>query len=249
MRPLIVLVLVILAATFPLAASPVIAQDAPPGTDVYVAKIGVDEGESQLIDLRNATDRDGYDNQPSFSADGGTIFYTSIRQDPEGTGQADIYAIDLASGETHQVVDTPESEYSPTQIPGEDAISVVRVEADGTTQRLWRFPLAEDKAGEPSLILERIQPVGYHAWFDAGEAGKEHKELVLFVLDEPHRLVRTPAKLDAEGRTVASDIGRALHRIPYPATSRAWRCLQMVRRWLWWRIGSVFDRSIFHWNT
>lgn len=200
-----VLVLALLATTCPL-----IAQDAPPGTDVFLAKIGDDGAWKPAVALRNVTDRDGYDNQPSFSADGGTVFYSSIRQGDGETGQADIYAYDVASSTTRKVTNTAESEYSPTQIPGEDAISVVRVEADGT-QRLWRFPLTDDgTAGEPSLILEKIQPVGYHAWLDA-EAGKE---LVLFVLDEPHRLVRTAAELDAEGRTVASDIGRALHRIP-----------------------------------
>lgn len=219
MRTLAVLTHAVLAvpllALLLFSAGPLGAQDAPPGTDVYVAKIGGDEGRSPLVDLRNATDRDGYDNQPSFSADGGTVFYTSIRPGgAEGAGQADIYAFDVATGEMRQVTDTAESEYSPTQIPGEDGISVVRVEADGT-QRLWRFPLADyGTAGEPSLILEKIQPVGYHAWLDVGESDGRHMELVLFVLDEPHRLVRTAAKLDAEGRTVAADIGRALHRIP-----------------------------------
>lgn len=202
----------ILGITTGISTDAAIAQDAPPGTDVYLAQIetGTD-GDAALAELRNVTDRDGYDNQPSFSTDGGTIFYTSIRANADGSGQADIYAYELTSGTSHQVTDTATSEYSPTQIPGDDAISVVRVESDGETQRLWRFPLdADDKAGEPSLILEKIQPVGYHAWLVDGQ----RKELVLFVLDDPHRLVRTAAKLDADGRTVASDIGRALHRIP-----------------------------------
>ena len=208
-----VLILTSLLASLPLSC-PLSAQDAPPGTDVYLARIGGDDGRTPLVGLRNITDREGYDNQPSFSADGDTLFFTSIRQsegDGDSPAQADIYAYDLASGSKHQVTDTPESEYSPTQIPGDDAISVVRVEADGT-QRLWRFPLADNgAAGAPELILENIQPVGYHAWLDTGESGKQ---LVLFVLDEPHRLVRTAARLDADGRTVSSNIGRALHRIP-----------------------------------
>jgi hypothetical protein len=88
-------------------------------------------------------------------------------------------------------------------MPELEAISVVRVEADGT-QRLWGFPL---DGNEPGLILQDVKPVGYHAWLS--------RELVLFVLDEPHRLVRAHGNdpMDA-GRTVASDIGRALHAIP-----------------------------------
>jgi hypothetical protein len=195
------------AVALSLFAPALSAQTAPPATDVFLASIdGTEDGREGLRNVRNVTGRDGYDNQPAFSADGATLFYTSIRD-----AQADIWAYDLASGETTQVTDTPESEYSPTPIPGDSAISVVRVEADGT-QRLWRFPLDEHGvAGKPSLVLEAIRPVGYHAWLVDGA----RRELVLFVLDEPHRLVRVSANDPAaEGRTVASDIGRALHRIP-----------------------------------
>lgn len=203
----IVCLALLFAALLPLSTPMLSAQDAPPATDVFLADLdGTEDGREGLHNVRNVTGRDGYDNQPAFSADGATLFYTSIQGD-----QADIWSYDLASGETRQVTDTPESEYSPTPIPGESAISVVRVEADGT-QRLWRFPLDEHGvAGEPSLVLEAIRPVGYHAWLVDGD----RHELVLFVLDEPHRLVRVSAdEPSAEGRTVASDIGRALHRIP-----------------------------------
>lgn len=210
-RPARIALIVLVLGLLP--ALPASAQDAPPATDVWIAKLGGSDGRAPLGGLRNVTDRDGYDNQPSFSTDGRTVFYTSIRDDGDGgdSSQADVWAYDLANGESWAVTDTPESEYSPTQIPGEDALSVVRVESDGSTQRLWRLPLRNDlRAREPSLILEAIQPVGYHAWLVDGD----RQELVLFVLDEPHRLVRTGAQADAEGRTVASDIGRALHRIP-----------------------------------
>ncbi|MDA8017052.1 MAG: hypothetical protein MPN21_06335 [Thermoanaerobaculia bacterium] len=188
------------------------AQDAPPSTDIYLAEIaGNTDGRTALVDLRNLTDREGYDNQPSFSADGKTIYYTSMHEAGDGTRQTDVWAYDLSTDELRQVTKTPESEYSPTQIPGADAISTIREELGGGRQRLWRFPLeANGTAGDPSPILENIRPVGYHAWLADG--GRE--ELVLFVLDEPHRLVRTPAERTATGRTVASDIGRALHRIP-----------------------------------
>ncbi len=95
----------------------------------------------------------GYNNQPAFLPDGSEILYTSIRDK-----QADIYRYNIRSGSATQITNTPESEFSPTLMPGGKFISVVRVEADGT-QRLWKFPLA---GGTPSLILEKIQPVGYH---------------------------------------------------------------------------------------
>ena len=41
----------------------------------------------------NVTNRPGYDYQPSFSPDGGTMYFTSQRD-----GQTDIYRYDVASG-------------------------------------------------------------------------------------------------------------------------------------------------------
>ena len=147
----------------------------------------------------NITDRPGYDNQPSFSSDGAGIFFTSIRED----AQADIYRYDVRSRETTRVTRTaPESEYSATSIDGGRAISVIRVERD-STQRLWRFPL---DGGAPSVILERVRPVGYHAWAD-------ERTLALFVLGSPNSLqLADVARGTAD--TIATGIGRSLHRIP-----------------------------------
>jgi hypothetical protein len=39
--------------------------------------------------------------------------------------------------------------------------STVRVEAD-SAQRLWKFALRGDES--PTLLIEKIQPVGYHVW-------------------------------------------------------------------------------------
>ena len=184
-----------------LSTVPVFAQDA---TDVYLASIErTDEGVT-LTQVRNLTDRDGYDNQPAFSKDGSTLYYTRM----EGTGdevQTDIWQIELAAekAEPRVLFSTPESEYSPTLVPGADALSVIRVEGDGS-QKLWRLPLD----GKPaSRILDDVAPVGYHAW--AGD------ELVLFVLGEPHELQRVRGdKASNRGRVVAKDIGRALKKIP-----------------------------------
>ncbi|MEM8931009.1 MAG: hypothetical protein AAGE94_07530 [Acidobacteriota bacterium] len=179
-----------------LVAAPTAGQ--VPSTDIYLAPI-VDTADGVALgEPANLTNREGYDNQPAFSPDGGTIYYTSERD-----GQTDLYALDLESKTARQVTDTPESEYSPTPIPGEDALSTVRVEAD-EKQRLWRFPL---DGGTPSRILDAAEPVGYHAW--SGD------ELVLFVLGEPHELRRATSEKPADpGRQVATDIGRALHKIP-----------------------------------
>lgn len=201
-------------------ASSMLAQ-APPSTDIYLVELTPQGAGVELGEPINLTDREGYDNQPAFSPDGKTLYYTS-----EADGQTDLWAIDLADQQAQRVIETAESEYSPTPIPagsessGVEALSSVRVEADGT-QRLWRFPL---DGGEPTPVLETIRPVGYHAW--------SGRELVLFVLDEPHRLVRTSADQPmAEGRTVAADIGRALHAIP---GSRAFSFVHKAGDDGWW---------------
>jgi len=146
----------------------------------------------------NVTQRDGYDNQPSFTTDGSAILYTSIRED----GQADTYRYDRATGSIRQITHTAESEYSPTVMPGDERFAVVRVEMD-STQRLWAFRL---DGSDPQLLLPNVAPVGYQAWGDA-----DH--VALYVLGDPATLQLADVSTGAV-RTIATDVGRSLHRIP-----------------------------------
>lgn len=171
---------------------------AQPGTDIYVGSLEVRNGRVTVGTLTNATDRAGYDNQPHFGPAGAYILYTSARPD----GQTDIYRYDLASGTTSPVTRTAESEYSPTLMPGEENFSVIRVEAD-STQRLWRFDLNGDN---PALVLEHIEPVGYHAW------GNDFT-LALFVLGAPPTLQLAHSGT-GRANVLEQNIGRSLHRIP-----------------------------------
>lgn len=164
----------------------------PPGTEIYL--VSLDHLEAPP---RNLTGRPGYDNQPFFSADGGALYYTRIEGD-----QADIHRLELASGHSTPITASPESEYSPTPMPGRAALSVIRVEAD-ERQRLWAIPL-DGSAPEP--IFPDLEPVGYHAWGGPGVAA-------LFVLGEPITLQLTAAGGGA--RVVAENVGRAL--VAHPA--------------------------------
>jgi len=171
----------------------------PPPPDVYIASITLQRGEPTVGVPMNITDRAGYDNQPSFTDDQRGVFFTSVRDD----AQADIYRYDLGTKRTTRITTTaPESEYSATSIDGGSAISVVRVERD-STQRLWRFPL-DGRA--PTVILERVRPVGYYAWAD------DHT-LALFVLGDPNTLQLANTQT-GRADTIATTIGRSLHRIP-----------------------------------
>lgn len=170
----------------------------PPSTDVWLLDLSRHGDEWRVGAPRNLTARPGYDNQPSFTADGEAVLYTSIRED----GQADVWRYDLARGTPARITTTAESEYSPTPVPTGREISVVRVEAD-STQRLWAFPLG---GGAPRLLLPEVRPVGYHAWAD-------ESTLALFVLGEPATL-RIADLGSGQARVVAEGIGRSLHRVP-----------------------------------
>jgi len=174
------------------------SQNTPPATDIYLVELTEREGAVKIGKPVNITAREGYDNQPSFMRDGRFVLYTSIREDT----QADTYRYNIADGSTKRVIQTTESEYSPTITPDGKYFSVIRVEKD-STQRLWKFPV---DGGEPSLVLENIKPVGYHVWMD-------EQTLALFVLGNPNTLQIVEVGTE-KAETVATNIGRSLHRRP-----------------------------------
>jgi dipeptidyl aminopeptidase/acylaminoacyl peptidase len=170
----------------------------PPDTEIFLAPLTMSANGAAVGAAVNITNNAGYDNQPSFAPDGGSLFFTSIR----GGATTDIYRYDIASRTSSRVTSTPEGEYSATVTPDGAHLSVIRVEAD-STQRLWRFTLAGQ---EPEIVLARIKPVGYHAWAD------DHT-LALFVLGQPATLQLADTRTgDAE--VLLRGIGRSLQRIP-----------------------------------
>jgi WD40 repeat protein len=186
------------ALTLPFASTALAQAD----TDIYLASLSQKRGEFNLEHVRNINDREGYDNQPSFTPDGRSIIYTSNRD-----GQTDIFRYYLRTNATRQVTQTnPESEYSPTVTPAGDAFSVIRVERD-STQRLWQFNM---DGTTPRLVLTDIEAVGYHAW------GDDHT-LGLFVLPDSSTPLPTLQVADTRSGSaviVAYNIGRSVHKIP-----------------------------------
>lgn len=178
-----------------------------PSTDIWMVALE-GRGVPRVGRAENLTQRIGYDNQPSFTPDGRAILYTAI----EGDGPSDIWRLDLASRDRTNVTRTAvESEYSATPLLDGVHFSTVRVEAD-SAQRLWRFSLRGDEA--PALLLEKIQPVGYHVWASDVTLG-------LYVLGAPLGAPGSaPATLQladvrtGTGEVVARDIGRALQKVP-----------------------------------
>jgi dipeptidyl aminopeptidase/acylaminoacyl peptidase len=175
-------------------------QPTPPANDIFLVEMASAKGQLKVGEPKRITTWEGYNNQPLFLPEGRYLLYTSIRADR----QADIYRYDLRDGQTLRVTETTKtSEYSPTPAPDGKSFSVIRVEEDGT-QRLWMFPLAGQAA--PTLILEKIKPVGYHVWIDS-------QTLMLFILGEPVTMQLVDLKT-GRAEIIATNIGRSLHRVP-----------------------------------
>ncbi len=170
-----------------------------PATDIYIADLKIADEGTEVGSPLNITHRDGYDNQPMFLPDGKNLLYTSIRED----GQADIYRYNSHTKSTIRITQTKESEYSPTIMPNGKHFSTVRVEAD-SSQRLWQFSLDGEEA---SLLLEKIKPVGYHAW------ASRHM-VALFVLGSPNSLYLADVR-NGMTEKVTESIARSLHKIPH----------------------------------
>ncbi len=170
-----------------------------PATDIWIGRLDRDDdGQLSVHDLVNVTDRDGYDNQPSFDPSGSLLYYTAALD----ATQTETFRYDLGAMATEPVTRTTDaSEFSPTTIPGQDALSAIREERG--RQFLWRYGADGADLGP---IFATVEPVGYHAWADERTAA-------MFVLGNPPTLHVGDA-LSGEVGVVASNPGRSIHRVP-----------------------------------
>ena len=170
----------------------------PSNSDIFLLRILKSGDSLRLSAAQNVTRRPGYDNQPEFLIDATGLLYTAI----DASGQADIWRYELRTRRRTRLTRTPESEYSPTMMPGSTRFSVVRVERD-STQRLWSFRL---DGSDPQLVLESLAPVGYHAWLD-------QFRLAAYVLGSPSTL-HVLRRDGSEDEVRATHIGRTIQRVP-----------------------------------
>jgi hypothetical protein len=180
-----------------------------PSTDIWMGALVRGGGALSVSGLAQATDRDAYDNQPSFLLDGSAILHTAAldRRQTEimrlaGPGAASGAGSGAASGASERLTRTEEaSEFSALHIPGQDAFSAIH-EIRGK-QYLWRYDLSGESVGP---IFATAEPVGYHAW------ANEHV-VAMFILGDPPTL-QVGDVLSGEIRVVAERPGRSIHRIP-----------------------------------
>ncbi len=167
-------------------------------TEVFIADITTTNGKTELSNLKNISNNEGYDNQPSFYDDN-TVIFASTRN-----GQTDIAKYSIENGETTWISNTiMGSEYSPLRIPESNAVSAVRLDTTGL-QRLYKYNTTD---GSSSVVLEGAK-IGYHTWFTSNM-------LVATILVE-NRMDLISRNLNANGNytTIQKNVGRALQNIP-----------------------------------
>jgi dipeptidyl aminopeptidase/acylaminoacyl peptidase len=144
-----------------------------PETDIWLVQLEKKENKLIYANPLNINNRVGYDNQPTFSPDGKSILYVSIKEDK----QADIYQYTIKSKIHTALTKTQTSEYSPTIVPDGSGFSCVLVEMD-SSQRVWQFKL---DGSFNKIIAEQVDSVGYHTWLSKDT-------LLYYKLTDPHSL-------------------------------------------------------------
>lgn len=170
------------------------------GTEIYLLEIQKTSDGFKLENPINISNRTGYDNQPNFHPSKSLIYFSSQKN-----GQTDIWSYDYQSKKLSQTTNTEDSEYSPTVIPGENAISCIVQRKSNGDQDLVKISLENPKNTEIILESQKTGKIGYQAW-------SENKELVTFVLGEPNELHFFDLS-DNKESTLAKNIGRSLHYI------------------------------------
>ncbi|MCH7401916.1 TolB family protein [Belliella kenyensis] len=150
----------------------------------------------ELGQVSKITDRKGYDNQPSFINDTQMAFSSA-----DDTGNFDIIIYNFKTGKFTNLTKTNnQNEYSPRLTDCGLYVSAVTVEESGK-QRLWLYPT---NFGEPELLYDDIEPVGYYDWYD--------NKAAMFVLGQPNTLIYPYSKDDK--LTISENVGRTIRRQP-----------------------------------
>lgn len=166
-------------------------------TEVFLVDILANETGMVLGSPVNISNNEGYDNQPSF-LDNNNILFSSTRN-----GQTDIALYTINKDSKTWISNTPDgSEYSPLKIPGKEAVSAIRLDADGL-QRLYQYDLGTGKSEE----LIKDLKVGYHVWYN------DHIIVCTVLIENRMDLVIANLK-EGTNSTVARNVGRSLHKIP-----------------------------------
>lgn len=166
-------------------------------TEIYLFDLSKNEEILELSNPRNISNNAGYDNQPSFYNDN-VVLFASTRND-----QTDIAQYNIRDAKVDWITETlVGSEYSPTKIPNQKAISAIRLDTTGK-QLLYAY---DYKSGKSNVLLKDLV-VGYHTWYT--------KDIIVSSVLEDGGLSLVVSNLnDNTNSTFQKKIGRSLHKIP-----------------------------------
>ncbi len=169
---------------------------AQPNTDVFLFDLNTSKGVFELSNMRNISNNEGYDNQPSFM-DNNTILYAGTRN-----GQTDIVRYNSNSDSKNFINHTDGGEYSPLKVPNLKAVSAIRLDKDGK-QFLYKYDL---KNGESEVLVDDII-IGYHVWYNS-------RTIISSVLEDSGLSLYSTNIKKGKNTKHDSKIGRSLHNIP-----------------------------------
>jgi Tol biopolymer transport system component len=167
------------------------------GTDVYLF-----DRHNDYRFVANISDRDGYDNQPSFTLDSSSVLFSSDRVG----GQTDIFKYDIQTGQTHNLTDTPDKNEYSAQPRSHERFNYILQEG-APYQNLWHTSYEK---GASERVLTSYVPAAYYAINEKG---------VLFWGRYAFSLFFEPAGVDVgpaigESLFVMDKAGRSIHSIP-----------------------------------
>lgn len=167
-------------------------------SNIFIGKLNI-EAKNPVTELVQLTNTPTYTNQPMFF-ENNYLFYTQAPS--KESEQTDIFMFDFATSEHKNLTMSDSSEYSPTPLPYGPGFSVVNVNAENK-QELWEL---DPQGNHKTHLAPNIEPVGYHLWIN-------NNELLLFVLGEPHTLVRVhKAMPESDAVLIDSNIGASIIR-------------------------------------
>jgi len=124
-------------------------------TEVFLFDLNIANGKFELSNVKNISNNEGYDNQPSF-LDDNTILYAGNRN-----GQTDIVKYNINYDTKIFINYTDGGEFTPLKIPNKNEVSAVRLDKDGK-QRLYKY---NPRNGQSTEVIKDLV-VAYYTWFD-----------------------------------------------------------------------------------
>ncbi|MDX2174498.1 MAG: hypothetical protein SFY56_15450 [Bacteroidota bacterium] len=147
-----------------------------PNTDIWLFNLKIKDKKTIIEKGKNITNREGYDNQPSFSEDGEKIYFVSIKADK----QADIFYYHLGNKKTIQLTKTQESEYSPTLATNKSSVTSVVVQKD-SSQIIQSIVFDKKEQLLKTTQISNLDSIGYFTFLNSDT-------IIYYKLTQPHSL-------------------------------------------------------------